>query len=317
MSHSFSVQLVAKTLFLLLSYHIGLGQTPYLLSDTATIYRIDKYVEVFVDSASAVNMEQASSPEFAGHFHRSESNLTFGYLKSPIWLKVSTKTASPHTQWYLEIPAPFLEYVDFYQKKGDVWHHSTAGYYRAHHVREVSHTSHVLPLVFGADSTSTVFIKIDGNSPKTFPINIIEKEKFVEKTRTEDVGYGIFFGILFVMFFYNLFIYFTLRQSNYLIYISTIVCTFLIFSSASGYGGKFLWPENPLMNYYAGRLSLGVLTIFLSVFTIRFLEVRQYSKVMYFSLLALIPLSVLAIILVATKTVSSAGNNLISLSTLM
>jgi len=119
------------------------------------------------------------------------------------------------------------------------------------------------------------------------------------------------------MFFYNLFIYFTLRQSNYLLYICTIVCTFLIFSSASGYGGKFLWPDSPFVNFYAGRLSLGVHIIFLTIFTIRFLEVKLYSKIMYRLLLSLIPLAVIAIVLVATKTLSSAGNNLISVSTIM
>ncbi|HMG90867.1 MAG TPA: sensor histidine kinase [Chryseolinea sp.] len=315
---SFSIrvqQLVAKTLTLLLVSTLSFGQAPYLLTDADAIHRIDKYVEVFVDTSNAAKVDDVLAGEFQSHFYPSHGNLTFGYLKSTIWLKVTTRESSPGRQWYLEIPAPFLEYVDFYQHDNNTWHHSIAGYYRAHHLREVSHTNHVLPLEFGENGISTVYIKIDGRSPKTFPLNVVEKGKFVEKTRLEDLGYGIFFGILFVMFFYNLFIYFTLRQTNYLLYICTIVCTFFIFSSASGYAGKFLWPESPVMNYYGGRLSLGVLAIFLAIFTIRFLEVRQYSKVMYYILLTLIPLAVFSIVLVATETLSSAGNNLLSIAT--
>lgn len=315
MSLVIRIQLVAKTLFLLLVCTLTFGQTPYLLTDTAAIHRIDKDVEVFVDTTNQAGVDDILSGAFESHFHRSAGNLTFGYLKSTIWLKVTTRSSKPETKWYLEIPAPFLEYVDFYQQQNDTWRHSTAGYYRAHHLRDVSHTSHVLPLEFGKDGVSTVYIKIDGHSPKTFPLNVVEKENFIEKTRREDIGYGIFFGILFVMFFYNLFIYFTLRQSNYLLYICTIVCTFAIFSAASGYAGKFLWPESPSMNYYGGRLSLGIFAVFLAVFAIRFLEVRQYSKVMYYALLSLIPLALLSIVLVATETLSSAGNNLISLTT--
>jgi signal transduction histidine kinase len=315
MSFVIRVQLVAKTLFLLFVCTLTFGQTPYLLTDTAAIHRIDKHVEVFVDTTSQAGVDDILSGAFQSHFHKSAGNLTFGYLKSTIWLKVTTRSSKPDTKWYLEIPAPFLEYVDFYQFHNDTWRHSTAGYYRAHHLRDVSHTSHVLPLEFDSDGVSTVYIKIDGHSPKTFPLNVIEKENFVEKTRREDIGYGIFFGILFVMFFYNLFIYFTLRQSNYLLYICTIVCTFVIFSAASGYAGKFLWPESPSMNFYGGRLSLGIFTVFLSVFAIRFLEVRQYSKVMYYALLSLIPLALLSTVLVATGALSSAGNNLISLTT--
>ena len=293
------------------------AQTPYLLNDTTIIHRLDKQVDVFIDSTNRLLLEQISKPEFQKHFHR-RGNLTFGYLKSSLWLKIKTKTYSLHTNWYLEIPAPFIEYVDFYQLEGERWYHSAAGYYRKHSVREIPHTGHVLPLQFNKeDSISTVYIHITGNSPKTFPVLAIEKEKFHEQVRWEDVGYGIFFGILLVMFFYNLFIYFSLHQGNYLLYICTIICTFFIFSSASGYGGKFLWPEQPVMNFYAGRLSLAIITVFLSIFTIRFLEVRKYSLVMYFILLSLLPLAIVAALLIVTGTLYSAGNNLITLSTLV
>ena len=311
------IRLVAKTLLIVLTCNSVSGQVPYTLTDAAAIHRIDTHVQVFVDTAGNAGVDDILSGEFQGHFHASKGNLTFGYLKSTIWLKVTTRSTSSDTNWYLEIPAPFLEYVDFYQQQNNSWHHAAAGYYRAHHLREVSHTNHILPLVFGDDGVSNVYIKIDGSSPKTFPLNVIEKEYFVEKTRREDLGYGIFFGILLVMFFYNFFIFLVIRQSNYLLYVFTIVCTFLIFASASGYAGKFLWPESPVMNFYAGRLSLGLLAISLTIFTIRFLEVKLYSKTMYYTLLALIPLSALAIVLVATETVSSAGNNLISISTIV
>jgi hypothetical protein len=160
-------------------------------------------------------------------------------------------------------------------------HHAAAGYFRKQSDKEIPHTGHVLPLQFRSDGVSTVFIKIGGSSPKTFPLLVVEKQAFYEKVRFEDLGYGVFFGILFVMFFYNLFIYLTLNQTNYLLYICTIICTFLVFASASGYAGRFLWPETPVLNYYAGRLTLGVLSAVLGIFTIRFLEVRQYSKVMH------------------------------------
>jgi hypothetical protein len=120
-----------------------------------------------------------------------------------------------------------------------------------------------------------------------------------------------FFGILLVMFFYNFFIYLSLKQINYLAYMGTIVCTFLIFASASGYASKFLWPENPHVNFYTGRLYVRRFSQCACIFTIRFLEVRKYSRVMYYALLSLIPLSVLAILLIVLKEMPSAGNNLI------
>jgi signal transduction histidine kinase len=293
------------------------SQTPYLVGDTRVVHRLDAHTDIFIDDSNTMGIDEISSPEFSDNFQRSNGGLTFGYLKSDLWLRVPLKTTLLHKSWYLEIPAPFLEYVDFYLISNGQIKHSTSGYYRPHSVRTVSHTAHAIPLLFDADSSSLVYIKIAGSSPKTFPILILEREKFAEKIRFEDVGYGIFFGMLIVMFFYNLFIYFTLKQTNFILYVCVIACTFLIFSSASGYAGKFLWPDTPIMNFYAGRLSLGVLGVVLSVFTIRFLEVKLYSTTMYRLLLGMIPLSLLAIFLVATDILSSAGNNLISVATIV
>lgn len=309
---------VRISLLLIFCAHQTAGQSTYPLENLRSTHRLDDVVSVFIDSTNQLSIKTVSAASFQEKFKPSGGKLKFGYLKPNLWLKVRTKTSNPETLWYLEIPAPFLEYVDFYQLRRDgTWQHSTAGYYVMHSEREISHTNHVIRLQFDADSTSTVFVKIAGKSPKTFPVIAVEASRFHASVRYADIGYGIFFGILLVMFFYNLLLYITLKQTDYLLYICTIVCTFLIFASASGYGGKFLWPETPTMNFYAGRLTLGIMIIFLSIFTIRFLEVRKYSQVLYYLLAALVPLGAISVLLVLTETLSSAGNNLVSLSTIL
>jgi signal transduction histidine kinase len=301
-------------LILLFAYVQGYTQSVNLLTDPSKYYRLDKNVEVYIDKSNSLDIKDVTNPTFSSQFSK-RGNLTFGYLKDAIWIRVKSKSVRANSNWYLEIPAPFIEYVDFYQlNTNNQWDLTQAGYYRPQQLREVPHTGHVLPLVFNVDNVSTVYIRITGQSPKTFPIYILDKQSFIEKTRWEDLGYGIFFGILIVMFFFNFFIYIILRQHNYILYICTIVCTFLIFASASGYAGRFWWPETPEFNFYAGRLTLGLLTVFLSVFTIRFLNVKHYSTVMYYLLISLAILGPVSMLLMALDILSSAGNNLISLS---
>lgn len=313
--------LSAGLLFLAMSgvTNIAFTQSPYLLQDRLVTHRLDSYADILIDRGDQLNINVIERPEYQRRFIRNSGNLTFGYEKEPIWIKITTKNPVKTAQWYLSIPAPFLEYVDFYQwnEQTHQWKHSTSGYFRKHNAREVSHTGHVVPLIFGADSINTTYIRIAGLSPKTFPLFGVEREKFNDDIRYEDLGYGIFFGILVVMFFYNFLLFIALKQVNYLLYILTIVCTFLIFASASGYAGKFFWPDNPLLNFYAGRMTLPILTIVLSIFTIRFLDVAKYSTTMFFLLSALIPLALISAILVSTEMLSSAGNNLISLSTVI
>lgn len=307
--NSFVVILFINCLF----HGVSQAQRAYDLSDANLVYRLDRECQIFVDSTGHMSFNDILKPELQKRFRTSGGNLTFGYLKSTIWLKLHLHDSSPGTRWMLEIPAPFLEYVDFYQSDSvQQWRHSSSGYYRKFSEREVPHTGHALPLQFMADSSTVVYARIGGVSPKTFPVYVMARSKFTERNRVEDLAYGIFFGILIVMFLYNLAIYMILRQSSYLYYFLTILFTFLIFGAISGYGSKFLWPETPGLNYFTGKLSIELLLIFLSIFMMEFLEVRKYSSAMYYLLVALIGLSVLAFILVAAHIFPFAGNTLVS-----
>lgn len=297
---------------------ISFAQKPYVLHHDTENHRLDEHVQIYIDDSEQLTHADILREGIQQQFISSKGTLKFGYSKATIWLKLSVKKTSSSAEWLFELPAPFLEFVDFYQQQTDgSWSHHESGYYREQSKRVISHTSQLEPLVFGGDSISHVYVKVAGRSPKTFPVYIIEKEHFYEKTRFEDIGYGIFFGILIVMFFYNLVIYLTLKQTNFLLYICTIICTFFIFASATGYAGKYFWPEHPEWNFYAGRMSLPVITIFLAIFTIRFLEVKEYTKTMYYILYALPFLGLVAGVLTASGIMSSASNNLISLSTLI
>lgn len=299
----------------LASFTSGYGQKTYQLDSREPTHRLDPFVEIFIDSGGTYSFDEVSTPEFQSRFVPNPKNgLTFGYLRPPIWLKINIQNDSP-ANWFLEIPAPFLEGVECYQQRdGLLLQQYKTGYYLPHHSRGFPHTGYAFALNFSKAETTTVFIRITGLSPKTFPLFVVEKESFLERIRFEDFGYGIFFGILLVMLFYNLFLYFTLKHLDYFLYSCTIVCTIAIFAAATGYGGKFLWPNHPYLNFYAGRLSLPVQVAILAFFTLRFLETKKYSRIAYYTLLTLIPLAVIAMMLMLTGTLPSAGNNLLSIA---
>ncbi len=72
MSIAFRIgQLVAKTFSLLLISTLSFGQVPYLLTDGSAIHRIDKHIEVFVDTSNVAGVDDILSGEFQSHFHPS------------------------------------------------------------------------------------------------------------------------------------------------------------------------------------------------------------------------------------------------------
>jgi signal transduction histidine kinase len=308
-------------LALLLSGEGGLyaqPPVPHQLPTEVNRIRLDDRVAIYIDSTGQASFtdvqSRAAQQKFVANAGRS---LVFGYLPHPIWLRIVLSSEGRGKKWYLELPAPYLEYVDFYQQHYGTWQGVFGGYYRPHADRGVPHTGFALPLIFNEEGNTTVFIRIAGDSPKTFPLYAVEEAAFIADNERDNIGYGIFFGILGVMFFFNLIIGLTLRQMNYLLYVCTIFCSFLVFASASGYASKYLWPNLPAMNFYAGRLILGPFAVFLALFAIRFLETRKYSTFFHYVLLVVIPLAVLSTVLVATGVKSSAGNNLLAITCLI
>ncbi len=77
------------------------------------------------------------------------------------------------------------------------------------------------------------------------------------------------------MFFYNLFLYFSTRDNNYLFYI--IYIFFLTFAqlTASGYSYKYLWPQHHEINRYAVIWTSSFSTIAAVLFSMYFLQTAK------------------------------------------
>lgn len=305
---------------LLVCFFFGLAinlfsqDTTLVLKQPDQVYFADALAQIYIDTSASLSLSELNAPENQ-HLFKSpgKSSLTFGYIKSPIWIRLDLTTALPAAEWYLEIPSPYLEDVQYYQLVQGKRKQVETGYYQPFSSRAIPHVSYVFPITFDSTQQAVVYVRVAGDSPKNIPLRIKSKEIFVQYARADDVWYGIFFGVLIVMLLYNLVIFITLRDWNYLIYVGIIFCTLSIFGSASGYSSQYLWPNSPQLNFYFGRLMLGVMAMCIAAFSMRFLETSRYSKPMHYALLGIFPIAILAMLLVITGVMSSAANNLISI----
>ena len=68
---------------------------------------------------------------------------------------------------------------------------------------------------------------------------------FWEHDQTNLSAYSFFFGVMFVMALYNLFIFATLREVTYLYYVGFVVFMSLIWAALDGLSYQYLWPNYP------------------------------------------------------------------------
>ncbi|MGB1062510.1 MAG: sensor domain-containing diguanylate cyclase, partial [Ketobacter sp.] len=90
--------------------------------------------------------------------------------------------------------------------------------------------------------------------------------------RSQVLMHGVYYGIMFVMVMYNLFIFLAMGERNYLYYVLFVCCMPLFLASLTGFGFQYLWPEATRWNDQAILVTLAMAVCFGSLFTHNFLN---------------------------------------------
>lgn len=88
--------------------------------------------------------------------------------------------------------------------------------------RELSTLSRGFALNVDPDFGSEFYLRITSARPLRLPISIWDTESYRQESVTADNMLGLQYGILLAMIFYNLFLFFTIRELSYLYYVAAI-----------------------------------------------------------------------------------------------
>ncbi|HAS40948.1 MAG TPA: hypothetical protein DCS93_10730 [Microscillaceae bacterium] len=267
--------------------------------------------EYFEDKTGKLTFAQVQKQPFVPH---QKSSINFGYTSSTFWVRLQLHNISSTNNWRLLSFIPYHNYLDCWQKtKTGTWQHTQTGWLRPFNSRgNFEHVGFVFPLDLPTGATTTIYFRLNGYDPLTFPLELLQNQTLDLRFQFENLYYGIYFGILAVMLLYNLFIYITLRDRNYLYYVSYILCMLIIFSSSTGYLFRYVHPQLPFINLYSSRITMGIIVITTGLFAIHFLELKKYILWFYKLFLVNIGLAIIAMLLTGTELYSSATNDLLS-----
>jgi serine phosphatase RsbU (regulator of sigma subunit) len=222
--------------------------------------------------------EQISNTNFDSKWKKNPSeHLNLGYLSVPVWLKVKISNKSKIEDWQFILDMPFTDSIDFYQeKKGNLINHSQTGWLFHYNSRgKIKNNGFAFPLELSTNEEIICYLRIRSDYPVLLPISILTKEKTHQEGKDSHIGHGIYFGILLVMMLYNLVIFLIIRDTNYIYYALTILFTFLTFAGVSGYLFKYIYPNFAEANVYFTRAAMVLTVITASIFTIKFLQLKD------------------------------------------
>ncbi|MDB5230573.1 MAG: hypothetical protein JWN76_1378 [Chitinophagaceae bacterium] len=282
----------AKYIFivLLLNFVSSYGQPLQLMNKDKVGLRMS-YLE---DKKGAYTIETVLKQPFIS---LSTTTPNFGLTNSFYWLKLEVINHYADSNLLLKIQNAFIN-GEIYQITGG----SVTG---KQHIEETSvinkrpfKTQYVLfSLKIPAEGTGTYFLKVSGNNVLDLPLNIAPQTTILNAISLDQLFFGIYFGIILVMFFYNGFIYLTVKDNNYLYYVFYILTVGITQACLKGYAGKFVWPSNEWLLVQGPNLAIAASGIFSILFVFNFLHLKQYLPKLYMALSGIIAVYGIAIIL--------------------
>lgn len=207
-----------------------------------------------------------------------------------------------------------IEFTDFdgvgwvYQDESGMYQFSQPDYQSYLGGRPIFDTQSVIPRTIQANSTDRfIGIFYSVSVPRTSQVRLWEPEGFRENRAKRHFGDGIYYGILLALAFYNLTLFYVMRQKSYLYAGLFQLCVGSLIFIGTGYSTIFLLPNNLDFTIPVYGSLFFLTLIFGALFSIEILQIRITHAFLYKFWIAAIIWSIIQIPIVS---ISALPNNL-------
>ena len=257
-------------LFFLLFSLLGYGETLIFKGDKIEYpgTQLSHYID---------NSEQLKASEILllNEFSPLQSAVpNLGVSNKKHWIKLELQNTTSE-KLVIHIPYPVLDHIGVYFFEGDVLLDSTlSGLQYPFSTREINHQDFLFKIPQSKNRLTILFC-IKNNSQSMLPLTIGTQEQINSRLFNKDHFFGIYVGFILVMLFYNLFIFLSTKDENYITYLIYIFTVGITQFTLAGYSQKYLWPDWVWLSknsVYLCGISSGLAVIF---FVQKFLHVKE------------------------------------------
>ena len=240
-------------------------------------------VSVLEDKNREWSAQQVLSMPFTAE---ATNTLNYGLTKSAYWLKIKITNLSDDDDLLFKIQNGTITEATMYDLplKGIERHIGDLVPFSA---REYNTQFPVYRVRLPRGTSGEYLLRLATNAVMDIPMTVDKEVTVLESINNDQLFFGIYFGIIMVMFFYNIFIYLTVRDKNYLYYVMYILVVGLLQATLKGYSSKFLWPESAVLKLQVPNILIALSGVFSIFFVFNFLNLRRYSKTLFYALWAL------------------------------
>lgn len=215
-------------------------------------------------------------------FTKNNFNPDFTY-----WVKLSfDPTLKSEKIWLIEFYDQSISFIEAYIPNGNgTYKQSQMGSSLPFQQRTFSHKNFQILVPSDLNDENMFFFKIKSNQKADVRIAIRSYDRFIYYALNEYLFYGLFYGMISIIAFYNLIVFLAVRELKYVYYIFYLISVSLFTMSLDGVGYQFLWPDTPEYNHISNGVFSFSLIFWAILFTIRFLNTARRAKKLHFALI--------------------------------
>ncbi|MBD8527691.1 sensor domain-containing diguanylate cyclase [Pseudomarimonas arenosa] len=205
-------------------------------------------------------------------------SMNFGFRDEVLWLHFAVeRDARDASDWLLMLEYPLIDYVDLYRLDPDGQsHHWAGGDRRPFSERSFSHRYINFSQELHAPGRYEFYLRARSQSSMQIPLVWTRSAEYFERSQLTILGIGAYFGILAGLLAYNLILYISVRDRNFLFYVLYAASVGWMLLNLTGLGFQLLWPNAPDWNNLAVLLSMACSIASMTHFTRRFLNLQSH-----------------------------------------
>ena len=251
------------------------------INDHKSKYSIGKNVRYLEDRTKALSFEDICKKNVNTDFLQNKTDIpNFGFTDSVYWFTWTINYKGPFSrEWLLEMGYPHLDDIKLYiidqdgkidiREAGDLFKFSQ---------REMAYRHFIFHVLFKPDTPKRFYLKIRSESSIQLPLMIWEPVQFIENVTVVEIFMGFIVGSVAILFFYNLFLFLTIRNTLFLFFLVAISTYILSQLTINGHAFQYLWHESPFLANKTLPIWIIVSGTCLAIFSKKHINPKAFSK---------------------------------------
>jgi signal transduction histidine kinase len=234
--------LVLFALLLCAQMHTFAGGPHVVFTDSSRLMQVGPFLELFRDNTNRLTIDEVRRQTFTAS-KTDVPNLQISPFSN--WARFSITNQTDLNRLLLEVEYPTIDEITLYEilPRGG-YHVVDLGQFQPYRERPYDHQNYIFPLELAKGETREFYLKVKAGEQAQLPMYLGSETAMNVKNTERNFIFGVYIGIILVMALYNLFIYVSIRDRSYLVYVTYIICVGLTQASQQGYTFRFLWPNN-------------------------------------------------------------------------